>query len=38
MGNNPKTVKLGNKNMQVCCDECAQKAKANPTKYATAKG
>jgi hypothetical protein len=34
MGSNPKTVKVGTKNMKVCCEECAEKAKANPAKYA----
>ena len=27
------TVKVGGKEITVCCDECAQKAKENPAKY-----
>jgi len=36
MGKDAKNVKVGGKNLRVCCDECAQKAKANPSKYAGA--
>jgi hypothetical protein len=28
-----KKVKLGSKEIVVCCDECADKAKAAPGKY-----
>ena len=27
-------VKVGDKEITVCCDDCAQKAKESPTKYA----
>jgi ribosome-binding protein aMBF1 (putative translation factor) len=27
-------VKVGGKEITVCCDECATKAKKNPTQYA----
>jgi len=27
-------VKLGGRQITVCCDDCAKKAKENPTKYA----
>lgn len=29
-------VKVGGKEITVCCDECAQKAEENPSKYASA--
>lgn len=29
-------VKVGGKEITVCCDECAQKAEENPSKYAGA--
>lgn len=27
-------VKVGGKDITVCCDDCAKKAKENPAKYA----
>jgi YHS domain-containing protein len=29
----PKTVKVGGRNVVFCCDDCAEKVKANPAKY-----
>jgi YHS domain-containing protein len=29
-------VKVGGREIIVCCDECAEKAKENPSKYAKA--
>ena len=29
-------VKVGGKEITVCCDECVQKAEENPSKYAGA--
>lgn len=29
-------VKVGNKEVVVCCDDCAKKVKANPEQYARA--
>ncbi len=29
-----KTVKVGDRTVDVCCDECADKVKAEPKKYA----
>ena len=28
-----KTVKVDNTSVVVCCDDCAEKVKANPAKY-----
>jgi hypothetical protein len=32
-----KSVTVNNKSVTVCCDECAEKVKAEPAKYAAAK-
>jgi hypothetical protein len=30
-------VKVGNKKVAVCCDDCAKKVQTNPDKYAKAR-
>lgn len=32
-----KEIKVGSKIILVCCDDCAQKVKANPAKYINGK-
>lgn len=34
---NAKDVKAGGRTVKVCCDECAEKLKASPEKYAAGK-
>lgn len=34
---NPVSVKSGDGEVVVCCDECAEKVKENPKEYATGK-
>ena len=34
---NAKEVKVGGRTIKVCCDECAEKVKASPEKYAPRK-
>jgi YHS domain-containing protein len=33
-----EAVKVGGKTIVVCCDDCAEKVKANPEKYSSRRG